>query len=833
MEKKKKFDKRIAHVSYHLVRDSFPYSAPTFSGLLNHLEELSRMGYNAVCLEAESMLPFRSAPEIATGLTWTKEQAAQLSTLLKELNMEVIPLLQCLGHNYFILSHPQYTSLRELPGHFQQYCPLNPDTRKQYLAMVDDIMEFFPDVKRFHIGGDECLMLGMCPRCKAYIEKHSVPELYCQHVNQIVEAMHKRGVTSMLWSDMIEHHPETIDALHNSVQIVYWNYCMATWPRPFAVEMLHKKQLHVVGAAAIRFNQEISAICPPYNLAIKNIADLGVELNRHNVSEYMITDWPTKGTHWKMSDWGWFYAAAKSMDSGRKDTDISDEYAKYRFGLPNKGNKITEVYSLLAVFLPGCETLNVFLRSVLNRFDLAMPTWKARREKYLQADEAEKAKSQIRTAQQNAYKALAILWELKPEISRGHEQWALLEDAAREFATRADLARMALLEEDVYKDNSYGLAAELEGLCFALKARKKRLVELYSKSSNSETVTQLLKFRYPDHEQGYLSSLSKKLTGQSIANNRNDSVIPFLYNPGNPYERGMEHGRVFSDLIGQSVEWFCQAKNDSQLTPMRDVMEKYLFNKFPWMIDEMNGIAQGAGFSLETILWLNISSAVCCASKPSSDVIVAHRNNGSGVLMKTDCLEPQQRQMRILQMLDWRGKKILNCGIAGTLWTEFGLNSDGLGTCCNSASGATNQDAYGLTQQLGAYLLLTECKDFRDAVGFMREHSFTGQGLNIGCADAHGNAALFECSESVLQPSLGVAVAANVDLENKALLQPKLENFLRSCVKPTIENMQLCAALVEDECGRQTAVIIVPHERSMYISMIAPHKGHWARFKLS
>jgi predicted choloylglycine hydrolase len=853
------FSKRIAFLSFHRIRDNLPYSAPSFLALLEQIRGLAELGFNAICIDPYEMFPYASAPELATRITWTPDQVAAIARLIDELRLEVIPSLQCLGHVYFILEHPQYAHLREMPGAFQQYCPTNPESRAQVLAMADDLLKAFPAARRMHLCGDECRMLGACPRCKDFVEKHGVSELYCRHVRQIAGALLERGVTPLLWSDMFEHHPEALDQLPREVQIVYWNYQPAAWPRPVSIlDTFQAKGFHIIGASAVYFGP--SWLGYEYGRALSGIGDLANILQQRGIKEHMVTNWP-KFTIWELADWGWFFAAAKSHDPSQDAGAIARHYASYRFGLEHA--RITEVHKLLGVHLPLIEYESAFFRpGYPNRYDLTNAPYHKLRALYTQPDRLGAARAEVQTARENARQALAILWDVKPALQRGQRQWTVLETIAREMLTRADAAEMALLDPERLPagDAGLGLAGRLEGIRLSLHARKQCVREVYGANSHPETVTTLVRQRYPAEERRHLEELSWRLTGAPLRHGLNPVVIPVFHNPGPPYERGLEHGRVFAELIWHDLGLWLAQKNKPEFQAARDRMECYLADHFPWLIEEMKGIAHGAGLALETILWLNVFNAVNAVrtgAQPSGCSTAIYRKDGRIGLLKTTDSDQFQRSEMILQILDWNGVKVVNCGWAGTVWTEFGMNSFGLGIGCNSAPApATQPPAYGLAQHLGCYPLLASCRDVAEAIAFMRKHPFAGKGLNIGCIDAHGNGAIFERAAHLCQvrtmtgKCLGAAnhyLSQELEPFNREHRQEskarhlRLESVLQATDAPVEDALKACGAVDDGEgriCKRVevgpgsfitvAGTVMIPAEGKIWTTGTAPADGKWS-----
>ncbi len=848
------FSKRIAHVCYHLIRDTMPQSAPTFPALLDHIRVLADLGYNGLLLEAEALFPFPSAPEIATGLTWTPGEVERLAGLADRLALEVIPLLQSLGHNYFILMHPRYAALRELPGAFQQYCPSNPATREQFLRMAGDLLAAFPAARRMHIGGDECRMLGECPRCKAVVEAHGVSELYSRHVAAVAEALLARGVTPMLWGDIFENHPEALDRFPRQAQLVCWCYDMAHARRPPGWDVLQSKGHAVIGASAIRFGGHVNDLVPPWREALPGITDMTRALRDRGLREVIVTDW-MKGAHWELSDRGWFHGAATAHTPALAPEETAAAYAEWRFGLSD--GLIAEVHPLLSVPLPLFETMQASLRHRLHRLDLYSERYHERRAFWRRPENRPLAREQVRAARANARRALDILWAVRPQLRRGERQWRLLEDAARELLARAEAAEAALLDETEFADNALAAAARIETLRATLAARRARVAELYPETMPNASTAILARMRYPDVEDAHLARLTSTLAGGVPASTVAAAhVIPFFYNPGPPYERGLEHGRVFGPRIRRASDRWGDEKNHRPWGPVRDRMEQYLLTRFPELLDEMRGIADGAGVSFDSVLWLNLFNAVSRAAGGACSTALLRRG-GRLALMKTSDIDAAQRGMMILQLREWGGRRTLIGGWAGTVWTEFGLNDAGLAVGCNSLPPPRTQSGAGLPQHLGCTPLLERCRSLDEALEFMRRESFAGKGLNIGIAEASGRAAVVErCAERfAVRPMEGEFLAAtnhylcpefvalNRSSSESSARLARIEAFLASppCDDP-VETLRACAAAGEGEgriCRAEAqaatlaAVVIEPDAARLWVTGRSPCRGGWARFDLT
>jgi hypothetical protein len=86
------------------------------------------------------------------------------------------------------------------------------------------MLALHPNSKYINIGGDETRKLGKCPKCAAYVKEHGIGALYSQLMNKVIDYVCSKGVTPMIYDDMLCAHPDAVDLLDKRAIIVYWDY---------------------------------------------------------------------------------------------------------------------------------------------------------------------------------------------------------------------------------------------------------------------------------------------------------------------------------------------------------------------------------------------------------------------------------------------------------------------------------------------------------------------------------------------------------------------------------------------------------------------------------
>lgn len=198
---------------------------PTFSNLLTLLDVFAAARYNAVLVEWEDMFPWSVDPRFRCETAYTPEQVSEFLAAAASRGIEVIPLVQCLGHMETPLSVLGYEGLREVPHRSDVLNPLAPGARELVERMVDDVLRLCPGVRYFHLGGDEAWSFGTHPDTKAYIEKHGKGALYLQHVEPILDKLNAAGVRPILWHDMMrEWDGAALERLSAKADLCAWGY---------------------------------------------------------------------------------------------------------------------------------------------------------------------------------------------------------------------------------------------------------------------------------------------------------------------------------------------------------------------------------------------------------------------------------------------------------------------------------------------------------------------------------------------------------------------------------------------------------------------------------
>ena len=186
---------------------------------------LSRYKINAVLVEYEDKFPYAGHPELAGPGALTREELDALLATARDHFVEVIPLLQCLGHVEYILRHPQYAALRE-SGDLTQFCPQEPGSLALWRELADEVLAAHPEGRYFHLGADEAWRLGDCPRCRAVADAQGKLALYLAHVNAAADHVRAAGRQPIIWDDMVQRNLDAhgLEGLPDDVILCSWAY---------------------------------------------------------------------------------------------------------------------------------------------------------------------------------------------------------------------------------------------------------------------------------------------------------------------------------------------------------------------------------------------------------------------------------------------------------------------------------------------------------------------------------------------------------------------------------------------------------------------------------
>ncbi len=166
------------------------------------IRTLASYKINMLIWEWEDKFAYRSHPEIGAPGAFTMKEMQELTRYALKYHIQIVPLVQGLGHASYILKHPQNKHLREIASNNWGFCPLNEGTYKLMFDLLKEAIEATPGSEYIHIGCDETYVLGKgvdCG-CKAKMEeigKYALRQIY---INRVADQMKKWGRKPISWA---------------------------------------------------------------------------------------------------------------------------------------------------------------------------------------------------------------------------------------------------------------------------------------------------------------------------------------------------------------------------------------------------------------------------------------------------------------------------------------------------------------------------------------------------------------------------------------------------------------------------------------------------------
>lgn len=199
--------------------------APTFERMLQLIDLFAQLRYTHVIFEWEDMFPWRCEPAMVNAEAYTAAQVQAMCQRVRQHGMQVVPLVQCLGHLEYMLTVPRFADLREVPTQTRCLNPLAPGALQAVAAMQDDAIDLMGVPALMIIGGDEAWALGEHPDCAAFVQEHGRIELYLRHIEAAAAPLRARGIRPIVTHDMLaEATVEQIARLRDVADLLVWGY---------------------------------------------------------------------------------------------------------------------------------------------------------------------------------------------------------------------------------------------------------------------------------------------------------------------------------------------------------------------------------------------------------------------------------------------------------------------------------------------------------------------------------------------------------------------------------------------------------------------------------
>ncbi|MEA2063400.1 MAG: beta-N-acetylhexosaminidase, partial [Gemmatimonadota bacterium] len=185
---------RAAHYDTKHHQDKASYVESFFRTLADYK-------INMLIWEWEDKFAYRKHPEIGAPGAFTMEQMQAFTRYARKYHVQLVPLVQGLGHVSFILKWPQHAHLREIPSSNWEFCPLKDGSYELLFDLWEEAMEATPGSEFIHMGTDETYELGQGVECgcKARAEKVGRRGLMLEFVNRCARHLQKKGRRVMSW----------------------------------------------------------------------------------------------------------------------------------------------------------------------------------------------------------------------------------------------------------------------------------------------------------------------------------------------------------------------------------------------------------------------------------------------------------------------------------------------------------------------------------------------------------------------------------------------------------------------------------------------------------
>jgi isopenicillin-N N-acyltransferase like protein len=303
----------------------------------------------------------------------------------------------------------------------------------------------------------------------------------------------------------------------------------------------------------------------------------------------------------------------------------------------------------------------------------------------------------------------------------------------------------------------------------------------------------------------------------------------FVRNVADENQIGLQHGQAASEEVRGSIAFYENFfRNQSKLSwpEVLEVAKKFgpnLQSKWPDMVEEMHGIAAGAGVEFNDILALNVRTEIAYGMYSDGCTAFAWKTKDTTFLAQNWDWSHEQHQNIIQVEITQPGKPKISMMTEGGIVGKIGLNSSGVGVTLNAIR------ALGVSyEKMPVHLALRTVLNSNsgaEAADALR-NSGVAAAAHIQIADKNTGVVGFECTAvdifEMPMNSNGVCTHSNHlveghKIQDKTFLADspmrlsRIGELIEATENPTMETL---AGLLKDEQNYPTAINRAQTEKS-------------------
>jgi len=310
-----------------LMLDVSRGKVPTPESLKQVIDLCVRLKLNVLMLYTEHTFRFRRHPEIgADASPLDAETMRELDAYAAQRHVELIPTLQSFGHMGHVLKHATYAELDESDLGWT-LSPAEPGTYQLLLDLYDEYLPNFRS-RLFNANCDEPwdLCRGKSKQRGQQLGRGGV---FLEHVRRVRDLAAEHGKRTMIWGDMVHHHPELIPEIDRDLLMLDWGYeAELDYDR---VETFRQSGIDFLVCPG---TSTWNCLFPRIQNSIENIARWADAGRRHGALGVICTDWGDFG-HYNLQGGSWlaFAWTAQQAWSGEMTTSNFDRaFGRLLFG---------------------------------------------------------------------------------------------------------------------------------------------------------------------------------------------------------------------------------------------------------------------------------------------------------------------------------------------------------------------------------------------------------------------------------------------------------------------------------------------------------------------